>query len=96
MFVPANDAAPQHLVLARHRRHGQRRSAPTHRACTSYVIDAEAEPAAPGGWPKGGVTRLELPNRHLEYALTWYGLAGALVAVFIAFAATRWRQTRPK
>ncbi len=61
-----------------------------------YVVDAEAEPAPPGGWPKGGVTRLELPNRHLEYALTWYGLAGTLVAVFIAFAVTRWRQARPK
>ena len=61
-----------------------------------YVVDAEAEPAPPGGWPKGGVTRLELPNRHLEYALTWYGLAGTLVAVFIAFVVTRWRQTRPK
>jgi len=57
-----------------------------------FFIDAEANPAAPGGWPKGGVTRLELPNRHLEYALTWYGLAGALVAVFLAFAVTRWRQ----
>ena len=61
-----------------------------------YVVDAEAEPAPPGGWPKGGVTRLELPNRHLEYALTWYSLAATLVVVFIAFAATRWRQTRPK
>lgn len=61
-----------------------------------YVVDAEAEPAPPGGWPKGGVTRLELPNRHLEYALTWYALAGTLIAVFIAFAVTRWRQTRPK
>ncbi len=50
----------------------------------------------PGGWPKGGVTRLELPNRHLEYALTWYGLAGALVAVFAAFAITRWRQPAPQ
>jgi surfeit locus 1 family protein len=60
------------------------------------VIDAEVDPAPPGGWPMGGVTRVELPNRHLEYALTWYGLAGALVAVFIAFAVTRWRQARPK
>jgi surfeit locus 1 family protein len=49
----------------------------------------------PGGWPKGGVTRLELPNRHLEYALTWYGLAGSLIAVFLAFAVTRWRQSAP-
>jgi len=58
-----------------------------------FFIDAEAEPAVPGGWPKGGVTRLELPNRHFEYALTWYGLAAALVAVFAAFAAGRWRRT---
>jgi surfeit locus 1 family protein len=60
-----------------------------------YIIDAEANPPAPGGWPKGGVTRLELPNRHLEYALTWYGLAATLVAVFAAFAITRWRQPAP-
>jgi surfeit locus 1 family protein len=57
-----------------------------------FVIDAELEPRNPGGWPRGGVTRLELPNRHLEYALTWYGLAAALIGVFAAFAATRWRQ----
>jgi surfeit locus 1 family protein len=57
-----------------------------------FIVDVEAEPAPPGGFPKGGTTRLELPNRHLEYALTWYGLAAALVAVFAAFAVTRWRQ----
>ena len=57
-----------------------------------FVIDAELEPRPSGGWPRGGVTRLELPNRHLEYALTWYGLAAALLGVFAAFAVTRWRQ----
>jgi surfeit locus 1 family protein len=57
-----------------------------------FIVDAELDPGLPGGFPKGGVTRLELPNRHLEYALTWYGLAAALVAVFAAFAVTRWRQ----
>jgi surfeit locus 1 family protein len=57
-----------------------------------YILDAEADPAPPGSWPKGGTTRLELPNRHLEYALTWYGLAAALVAVFAVFAVGRWRQ----
>lgn len=56
-----------------------------------FFVDAEAEPANPGGWPRGGVTRLELPNRHLEYALTWYGLAVALAGVFAAFAISRWR-----
>ncbi|HUJ37801.1 MAG TPA: SURF1 family protein [Hyphomicrobium sp.] len=59
-----------------------------------FVIDAELEPRSPGGWPKGGTTRLEPPNRHLEYALTWYGLAAALVGVFGAFAVTRWRLPR--
>lgn len=54
-------------------------------------VDAAAEPANPGGWPKGGVTRLDIPNRHLEYALTWFGLAATLVAVFAAFAWTRLR-----
>ena len=57
-------------------------------------LDAEAEPANPGGWPQGGTTRLTLPNRHLEYALTWYGLAATLVAVLVAFLISRAR-TRP-
>jgi surfeit locus 1 family protein len=37
-------------------------------------------------WPKGGVTRIDIPNRHFEYALTWFGLAAALLGVFIAFS----------
>ena len=55
------------------------------------IIDAEAEPANPGGWPRGGTTRLDIANRHLEYALTWYGLAATLIGVFAAFAAGRLR-----
>ncbi len=58
-----------------------------------YTLDAEATPANPGGWPQGGVTRLTLPNRHLEYALTWYGLAGTLVVVLAAFLISRRRAT---
>ncbi|HYD15951.1 MAG TPA: SURF1 family protein [Hyphomicrobium sp.] len=56
-----------------------------------FFVDATAELANPGGWPKGGVTRLDIPNRHLEYALTWFGLAGALAAVFAVYAWTRLR-----
>jgi surfeit locus 1 family protein len=55
------------------------------------VVDADAEPRPPGGLPRGGVTRLNLPNRHLEYALTWYGLAAALAGVYLAFAVNRLR-----
>ena len=56
-----------------------------------YAIDAEATPANPGGWPQGGVTRLTLPKRHLEYALTWYGLAATLIGVLAVFLIGRWR-----
>jgi surfeit locus 1 family protein len=56
-----------------------------------YWIDADARPEPPGGFPKGGVTRLDLPNRHLEYAITWYGLALTLIGVYLAFVASRLR-----
>ncbi len=36
-------------------------------------------------WPKGGLTRLSFANNHLGYALTWYGLAIALLGVYIAY-----------
>jgi surfeit locus 1 family protein len=56
-----------------------------------FFLDAAAEPANPGGWPMGGVTLVKLPNRHLEYALTWFGLAGTLLGVYAAFAWSRLR-----
>jgi surfeit locus 1 family protein len=34
-----------------------------------FYIDADAAPS-PGGWPQGGVTRVVLPNDHLQYAIT--------------------------
>ena len=55
------------------------------------IIEADASATPPGGLPAGGVTRLTIPNRHLEYALTWYGLALTLVGVFVAFARGRLR-----
>lgn len=53
-----------------------------------FIVEAEPM-AAPGGWPKSGVTRLELPNRHLEYAITWFGLAAALAVIFALYARRR-------
>ena len=58
-------------------------------AYAPFSIDAEAEPANPGGWPKGGTTFVQLSNRHLEYAVTWYGTALTLLGVFIVFARQR-------
>lgn len=52
------------------------------------VVEADATPN-PGGLPQGGRTNLELPNNHLQYAITWYGLAGALVAIYVAVSLER-------
>lgn len=52
------------------------------------VVEADASPN-PGGLPVGGRTRTELPNRHLQYVVTWYGLALTLAAVYIAFRIKR-------
>jgi len=49
-----------------------------------FYIDADATPN-PGGWPKGGVTRLVLPNDHLQYAITWFSLAVALIVIYVLF-----------
>jgi surfeit locus 1 family protein len=92
-FDPDNDAARNIWYWRDLAGMGAAALGPSGPRIVPFFIDAEATPEPPGGWPKGGVTRLELPNRHLEYALTWYGLAAALVAVFAAFAATRWRQS---
>ncbi len=52
-----------------------------------YVLDADAAPN-PGGYPVGGQTRVNLPNNHFGYALTWYGLALALLVIY-GVSATR-------
>jgi len=49
-----------------------------------FYIDADATPN-PGGWPKGGVTRIDLPNDHLQYAITWFALAVAAIVVYIVW-----------
>ncbi|MEO0961814.1 MAG: SURF1 family protein [Pseudomonadota bacterium] len=54
------------------------------------LMDAGPAPN-PGGLPVGGQTRLELKNPHLGYALTWYGLAVTLIAVWLAFFFARRR-----
>lgn len=55
-----------------------------------FVIDADG-PENPGGWPKPGTARVQIPNNHLSYALTWFGLALTLIGVFGVFAFRRLR-----
>ena len=55
-----------------------------------FFVEVDSAPAA-GGWPKGGVTRIKFANRHMEYVVTWYGLAVALVIIYLAIL-RRWRR----
>ncbi|HKH68923.1 MAG TPA: SURF1 family cytochrome oxidase biogenesis protein, partial [Reyranella sp.] len=50
----------------------------------TFFLDADAAPN-PGGLPIGGQTRLDIPNDHLQYAITWFLLALALAGVYLAY-----------
>ena len=53
-----------------------------------FFIEAEkALAAAPA--PQPDLQSVYLSNRHLEYAVTWWGLALTLVAVYLAFVRSR-------
>lgn len=54
-----------------------------------FTIDLVAAETPASGLPQAGETRMVFTNNHLQYAITWYGLAAALLAVFAAFA---WRR----
>ncbi|MBS0238343.1 MAG: SURF1 family protein [Proteobacteria bacterium] len=58
-------------------------------AYAPFSLDADALPENPGGWPKGGTTEINIPNNHLQYVVTWYGLAATLIVVFVIFARQR-------
>jgi surfeit locus 1 family protein len=40
-----------------------------------YFIDADASGTESGAAPIGGLTVIRFSNNHLQYALTWFGLA---------------------
>lgn len=81
-FVPENDPARNDWFVRDTagiaRAGGLARAAP-------FLVDADATPN-PGGWPKGGQTPVRLSNDHLQYALTWFGLALTLLGVFGTWA----------
>jgi surfeit locus 1 family protein len=48
------------------------------------ILEAEASPSDVS-WPQAGQTRVDLPNDHLQYAGTWFLLAGALVVIYFVY-----------
>jgi surfeit locus 1 family protein len=53
-------------------------------ARTDLYLDADMTPN-PGGFPIGGQTRINLPNDHLQYAITWALLALSLAVVYVIY-----------
>jgi surfeit locus 1 family protein len=53
-----------------------------------FYVEQEA-PVPPGGVPHPSALKVRLRNDHLQYAITWYSLAGVLVVMFAIWA---WRQ----
>lgn len=91
-FVADHDAAADvwhvrdHRLMARIRGWG---------AVAPFYVEQQA-PVPPGGVPHPASLRVNLPNHHLQYALTWYGLALALVAIFAVWLVQRRVRAEPR
>jgi surfeit locus 1 family protein len=59
-------------------------------AVAPFYVEQEAPPAR-GGLPRVGTLQPTLPNNHLGYALTWFGLALVLVGSFVVWSVGHWR-----
>ena len=59
-----------------------------------FFVDADNTPV-PGGWPEGGQTRLDIPNNHRQYAITWFLLAAGLIAVYVLYLRSQRRREPP-
>jgi len=88
--VPDNDPAKNIFYWKDIRQMRETSGLPADVPVLGYFIDADATPN-PGGLPVGGTTIVNLPNNHLQYAVTWYGLAAALAVVVAAWLVRRLR-----
>ena len=58
------------------------------RLVAPFYIEQES-PVPEGGVPKPGKLAVNLPDNHLQYAITWFGLALALAGVYVVWLARR-------
>ena len=89
-ILPDNDPAKNLFYWKDIRAMAESSGLPADASILGVFVDADDAPNA-GGLPVGGVTIVDLPNNHLQYAVTWYGLAAALAAVLGAWL---WRNFR--
>jgi cytochrome oxidase assembly protein ShyY1 len=90
MLTPAENPAKRlwftrdHLAMARILGWGQ-----DSRQVAPFYIDLET-PVPASGVPKPGPLEVHLKDDHMQYAITWFGLAGAVVIAFAVW----WRAQR--
>jgi surfeit locus 1 family protein len=88
-FTPANEPARNFWfwidIPAMARAHGLDR-------VEAYYIEAGPQENK-GGYPVGGQTRFDMPNDHLQYAITWYAVAIIGIVVYLLYHRRRARET---
>ena len=58
-----------------------------------FTVDA-GPGAAPGGHPIGGTTVIDVPNNHLQYAITWFSLAALMLGMLVILVVSQARRRR--
>lgn len=89
--LPDNDAAKNIFYWKDFSAMRDTAGLPSGATVLEVFVDADKTATPPSGMPIGGVTIIDLPNSHLQYAVTWYGLAATLLGIWIVLA---WRQYR--
>ncbi len=78
-FTPKDDRPDHQFYLLAPARIGPALGVPD---LAPFVLVAMGAPPA-RGWPEPAANLPRPPNDHLQYALTWFGLAGVLLAQFL-------------
>ena len=78
-FTPKDDPSDHQFYLLAPARIGPALGVPD---LAPFVLMAMGEPP-PRGWPEPAANLPRPPNDHLQYALTWFGLAGVLLAQYL-------------
>lgn len=83
-FLPANDTSKNTFFWRDVSDMSAGLAVPEGVSVLPFFVDA-GEGEAPGGFPVGGVTVVDIPNDHLQYAITWFGLDLVLAVMFVGF-----------
>ncbi len=90
LFVPDNEPEANRWFWRDLASMAQSMFSETPERLAPFILEAEKS-ELPGGWPEGGQTRLEIPNNHLQYAITWFLLAACLLVIYGAYV---WKARR--